>query len=239
MPVGGILKIATRKVELDREFIVTHGFGKKGRYALLEVSDSGMGMDEEIRTKIFDPFFTTKEVGKGTGLGLSTVYGIVKQHGGYIVVYSQPDQGTAFHIYLPITKTTAHQTRISYAGSVRRGNEIILVADDDEDVRRLITEILSQFGYKVIEAVDGMDAIQKFRDHQGISLVILDSIMPRKNGKEAYEAIKQECPETKVLFMSGYTAEAVLDQGTREWDFIAKPLALNEFISQVGKILEK
>jgi PAS domain S-box-containing protein len=236
---GGILKITTRIVELDREFIITHGFGKKGPYALLKVSDSGMGMDEETRTKIFDPFFTTKEVGKGTGLGLSTVYGIVKQHGGYIVVYSQPDQGTVFHIYLPLAKITAQQTRISSGGSVRMGKETILVADDDEDVRRLITEILSQFGYKVIEAVDGIDAIHKFQDHKGISLVILDSIMPRKNGREAYEAIKQECPEVKVLFMSGYTAEAVLDQGTREWDFIAKPLSLDEFMMQVGKILEK
>jgi two-component system cell cycle sensor histidine kinase/response regulator CckA len=238
MPVGGILKITTRIVELDREFIITHGFGKKGRYALLEVSDSGMGMNEEIRTKIFDPFFTTKEVGKGTGLGLSTVYGIVKQHGGYIVVYSQPDQGTVIHIYLPITKTTVHETRISSAESARSGKETILVADDDEDVRRLITEILSQFGYKVIEAVDGIDAIHKCRDHKGISLVILDSIMPRKNGREAYEVIKQECPEAKVLFMSGYTANVVLDQGTRELDFIAKPLSLDDFIMQVGKILE-
>jgi Response regulator containing CheY-like receiver, AAA-type ATPase, and DNA-binding domains len=119
------------------------------------------------------------------------------------------------------------------------GKETILVADDDEDVRRLITEIFSQFGYKVIEAVDGIDAIHKFRDHKGISLVILDSIMPRKNGKEAYEAIKQECPETKVLFMSGYTADMILDQGNEEVDFIAKPLSLDEFMMQVGKILEK
>ncbi|MBA4395058.1 MAG: hypothetical protein C0407_16020, partial [Desulfobacca sp.] len=241
MPAGGTLKISTKTVEVDREFILVHGFGQKGRYVLLEISDTGTGMAEAVREKIYEPFFTTKEVGKGTGLGLSTVYGIVKQHNGYITVYSKPDQGTTFHVFFPLITASNYETRPPAAAPLRSGSETILVAEDDEDVRHFITHILSQFGYRVIEAKDGLDAVHKFREHTGISLVILDSIMPRKNGREAYEVIKQESPKIKVLFMSGYTAEVVLGKGIKEGevDFIAKPLSPDEFILKVGGILDK
>ena len=136
------------------------------------------------------PIFTTKEVGEGTGLGLSTVYGIVKQHNGYITVYSKPDQGTAFQVFLPLIKARNQEALTPAIAPIRSGNETILVAEDDEEVRHFISHILAQFGNRVIEAKDGLDAIRKFREHTGISLVILDSIMPRNNGREAYEVIK-------------------------------------------------
>ncbi len=240
MPKGGTLTIGTRTIDFDRTFIKAHGFGEIGRYMLLSVSDTGVGIDEKIKENIFDPFFTTKKAGRGTGLGLSTVYGIVKQHNGYITVYTESNIGTVFHIYIPAVKTAIKETEPSVE-HVRKGNEAILVAEDNEDVRLFIKEMLGQYGYKVIEAVDGNDAIGKFRKHDDISLVVLDSIMPKKNGREVYDVIKKAKPETRTLFMSGYTADIVLDKGIRErdFDFIAKPLTPNEFMKKVGEILDR
>jgi two-component system, cell cycle sensor histidine kinase and response regulator CckA len=240
MPHGGALKITTETVMLDNDFILTHGFGDKGRYALLSISDSGVGMGQETMGKIYDPFFTTKEVGRGTGLGLSTVYGIIKQHRGYITVTSERDRGTTFHIYLPSARTRADD-ELPVAKDFQSGSETILVAEDNEDVRRFVTDVLGQYGYTVIEAVDGEDAIDKFRQHREIDLVIIDSIMPKLNGREAYEAIRSIRPATRFLFMSGYTTDIVLEKGIgeNEFAFIPKPLEPKALLEKIRDVFDR
>ncbi len=240
MPGGGTITITTKKVELDREFMLVHGFGETGQYALITVADTGIGMDEETKEKIFDPFFTTKDVGKGTGLGLSTVYGIVKQHGGYITVHTGIGRGCVFHIYFPAVKTAAEKKRIS-PSFLTRGKEKILVAEDNEHVRVLLTDILAQYGYEVVVAVDGHDAVRKFEESEGISLVVMDSVMPKKNGREAYDDIQKLRPGVPTLFMSGYTTDVVLDKGVEEgqFDFIPKPLSPHELLHKVRRILDR
>jgi two-component system, cell cycle sensor histidine kinase and response regulator CckA len=239
MPRGGALKITTETVMLNNDFIMTHGFGEKGRYALLCVSDTGVGMGKETLEKIFDPFFTTKEVGRGTGLGLSTVYGIVKQHTGYITVTSERDRGSTFHIYLPVVRTRVDD-ELPVSTDFQRGSGTILVAEDNEGVRHFVTDILGQYGYTVIEAVDGEDAVDKFRHHQEIALVILDSIMPKLNGREAYEAIRSIRPATRFLFMSGYTTDIVLEKGIgdQEFAFIPKPLEPKALLAKIREVLD-
>ncbi len=239
MPEGGVLHVETKAVTIDSDFVMVHGFGKTGGYALLSVSDTGTGMDKATKEKIFDPFFTTKEVGKGTGLGLFTVYGIVKQHGGYIVAYSEVNAGTTFHVYLPLVQRESEKVEcLPFVPT--GGGETILVAEDEEEVRQLIREVLDMYGYKVIEAVDGQEAVEKFRTHESVDLVIVDSVMPRKNGRAAYDEILKADPRVKVLFMSGHTRDIVLDRGIaeKEFDFIAKPLSPNELLRTVRTILD-
>jgi len=240
MPKGGILKLSTKIADLDDEFILTNGFGKKGRYALLSVSDNGIGMDENTKKKIFDPFYTTKEVGKGTGLGLSTTYGIVKQHYGYILLNSEPGQGTDFQIYFPLIKADVHETEKTPV-NIRVGKETVLAAEDNDDVRAFIKDILEQYGYRVIEAVDGDDAVNKFREHEEISLVILDAIMPKKNGKDVYNTIKKIRFGVSVFYISGYTQEVLLAKGVIEQgvDFISKPISPSDFLIKVGEVLDR
>jgi nitrogen-specific signal transduction histidine kinase/CheY-like chemotaxis protein len=240
MPNGGNLNIATKTVEIDRKFVLTHGFGKTGNYVLLSVSDTGMGMDEKTKENIFDPFFTTKAAGKGTGLGLSTVYGIVKQHEGYITVESSLQKGSAFNIYFPVIKSVAENIEPSFE-LARGGKETILVAEDDEDVRFFVKDILGEHGYTVIEAVNGNEAIERFRKHRGISLLVLDTVMPRKNGMDVYNATKTLDPGIKALFMSGYTMDMVSDKGIEEgkYDFIKKPLLPDIFLNKVREILDR
>jgi|GEM_PF-759262 len=245
MPNGGILNIETNSACVTDKFNEMHGYGQPGMYALLSVSDTGIGMDEPTKEKIFDPFFTTKEIGKGTGLGLSTVYGIVKQHNGCVDVYSEPGAGTTFRIYFPLIKTPADEAQPA-AVQARKGTETILVAEDNEEVRILIKDFLKEYGYNIIEAVDGKDAVDKFREHKGVNhdgidLVIMDSVMPKKNGREAYDEIRKLNPEIKVLFTSGYTRDIVLDKGIeeKEFDFITKPLSPDELLQKVGDILER
>lgn len=240
MPRGGIVRITSDMVRMDRDFILTHGFGEEGWYALLAVSDTGVGMGKETQEKIFEPFFTTKEFGRGTGLGLSTVYGIVKQHHGYITVASEHERGTTFHIYLPAARTAPDDEAV-VAGQFKGGHETILVAEDDEDVRCLVRDILRDYGYTVIEAVDGQDAVDKSRGHDGIALIILDCVMPRLNGRETYEAIRSVLPETRFLFMSGHTSDIVLDKGMGkpEFAFIPKPLEPNSLLATIREIIER
>jgi two-component system, cell cycle sensor histidine kinase and response regulator CckA len=240
MPHGGVLTLSTKAVDLDREFVLVHGFGEPGRYAHLTVSDTGTGISKEIKDKIFDPFFTTKDVGKGTGLGLSTVYGIVKQHNGYITVESEINRGCAFHIYLPEVKTAATEIEPPLL-PLRQGTEKILVAEDNDHVRNLIKDVLGQYGYTVIEAVDGHDAVGKFKETDGISLLVIDSVMPRMNGREAYDEIQKLQPGVRTLFMSGYATDVVLDKGVKEhqFDFIPKPLSPRELLEKVGQILDR
>jgi PAS domain S-box-containing protein len=241
MPKGGVLLIETEEVQIDHEFTRSHGYGEPGDYALISVTDSGTGMDEMTKQKIFEPFFTTKEVGKGTGLGLSIVYGIVKQHNGYINVVSEPGEGTSFRIYLPATKTAAEEAdRIPT--DVEGGTETILLAEDNTDLRKLLREVLASKGYTTIEATDGEAALELFLEHKdSIDLLILDVVMPKKNGKEVFDEVRKVQPGVKALFTSGYTGDVVLDKGVHDGvvDFIQKPLSPNELLHKVRTVLDK
>jgi len=239
MPKGGKLILKTDIVYLDKDFIKHYGFGKPGKYIAISVTDTGIGMDETTREKIFDPFFTTKEVGKGTGLGLATVYGIVKQHNGYITVDSAPNVGATFTIFIPIIKMTVERLQKNIP-QITKGNETILIAEDNAEVRQFMMEALRQCGYKTIEAVDGEDAINKFNHGQNIELIILDSVMPKKNGREVYENIRKINSNIKVLFTSGYTDDIILEKEVEHnaLNFIAKPMSLNMFIQKVRDILD-
>jgi len=239
MPKGGQLWISTAVVELDREFIRLHGYGTPGRYACLVCSDKGSGIDKETLQRIFEPFFTTKETGKGTGLGLAIVYGIVQQHNGYINCYSEPGQGTTFRIYLPLIGTLPEvETKVPETVQ-KGGNEVILVAEDDTAARSLFRQVLEAFGYTVVEAVDGEDAIAKYVERKDeIKLAILDVIMPKKNGREVCEKILQLKPEMKCLFTSGYAAD-IFD--AREMDmlhFLPKPIMPSMLLKKIREMLD-
>lgn len=240
MPKGGKLIIETSTVIVDDEFMMYHGLDRPGKYHVLCVSDTGCGMDETARKKIFDPFFTTKEVGKGTGLGLATVYGIVMQHGGHITVYSEPGKGTTFRVYFPAIQAETREEQV-LPPDIRPGSETVLVAEDNEEVRALMKNMLTKHGYNVIEAVDGQDAIDIFRIHGGgIKLMIMDAVMPRKNGRESYEEIHAIDPGVKVIFISGYTRDIVLDKGIEEGDFhfIPKPIYPSALLNKVREVLD-
>ncbi len=242
MPEGGSLTIRTECVQLDYEFIKRHGFDKPGHYALLSIEDTGTGMDEKTRERIFEPFFTTKEIGKGTGLGLAMVYGIVKQHNGYINVYSEPDRGTIFRIYLPLIKSPVEEEKEAIVPMIERGTETVLVAEDDAQVRELIREILTEFGYTVLEAKDGEEAIQVFYENrEKIQLLILDVIMPKRNGKEVYDEIKMERPDMEAIFVSGYDANIVYKKSIVKegFDFIPKPILPDELLRKVRNVLDE
>jgi PAS domain S-box-containing protein len=240
MPQGGVLIIETKHLVLDGEFEDVHGYGKPGEYVLVSVSDTGIGMDAETGKHIFDPFFTTKEVGKGTGLGLSTVYGIVRQHNGYIHVVSEPGAGTTFRIYLPFASAATKEEGPTSSTVLTGGNETILVAEDNIGVRNFLKMTLSRYGYTVIEAIDGKDAIDKFKKYEAIDLLIVDSVMPKRNGKEAYDEIRKLCPEVKVLFTSGYTKDVIIDKGLKEeeFHFLPKPITPHEVLKKVREILD-
>jgi PAS domain S-box-containing protein len=242
MPDVGILSISTELVSLDQDFVRVHGYGAPGKYALIAVSDTGLGMDEKTRERIFEPFFTTKEVGKGSGLGLAITYGIIKQHDGYISCYSEPGKGSTFKIYLPlVSETPAKEPQICFV-QPEKGHGTILLAEDNTEVRKAANEILTESGYTVIEAVDGEDAINAFMSdgsRDKIDLLLLDVIMPRKNGKEVYEAIRLERPDIKVVFTSGYTADIMLRKGVLEdgLDFVMKPFRPVDLLAKIKKAL--
>jgi PAS domain S-box-containing protein len=242
MPDRGSLFIRTERLKLDYRFIKAHGYGKPGDYALISFEDTGAGMDKKTRMRIFEPFFTTKEVGKGTGLGLAIVYGIIKQHDGYINVYSEPGKGTTFKIYLPLTQSIAENVRQTKPLPAQKGNETILIVEDDMQVRHLMKEVLSKSGYSILEAVDGEDAMSVFSENkEAIRLTILDVMMPRKNGKEAYDAMQKVTPDPKVIFISGYSADVIqrkniLEKGSH---FISKPVSPTELLNMVRTILDK
>jgi len=241
MAQGGTLSIELTETVIDSDFVRHHGFGTPGNYALISVSDTGTGMDEDTRIKAFEPFFTTKEHGKGTGLGLSIVYGIVKQHDGYINVDSEPGKGTTFSIYLPI-KGVSKEEDGAPAMEPGGGTETILVAEDDDAVRQLLLTVLSQSGYTIIEAMDGEDAVEKFQEHKAtIDLLITDVVMPKKNGKKAYEEIREIKPDIKVVFISGYTRDVIFTRGIESdaSDFIQKPLSPAILLIKVREILDR
>jgi two-component system, cell cycle sensor histidine kinase and response regulator CckA len=209
MPGGGRLIIETHNVEIGDEYCRTHAYGRPGSYVLLSVSDTGTGMDAATLERIFEPFFTTKETGRGTGLGLATVYGIVKQHDGFIYVYSEPGRGTTFRVYL-LAETGVHEPRdIPSAEKPLRGTETILVADDHEGLRESATEMLQALGYRTIVARDGLEAVELFKAHRfQIDLVVMDVVMPQLNGPDAYSKMVELRSDIKVIFTTGYTSEA-------------------------------
>ncbi len=238
MPFGGRLTIETADTEIDEEYSVQHENAKPGSYVLMAVSDTGEGMSREVQEKIFEPFFTTKRVGIGTGLGLSTVYGIVKQHNGHIAVETKPGEGTIFKIFLPMTQQDIEETRQEEPGDIPRGTETILVVDDDSHIRRLIVDVLEPLGYRLLEAASGEEALQvsdTFKET--IDLLLTDVILPRMNGGELAERLKSERPDTKVIFMSGYTDDLTARHNVRGpgFGFIQKPLTP----SKLGKTLRE
>ena len=242
MQDGGRLSLELSRVTLDDAFSRVHGYGKPGPYALLAASDTGAGMDEKTRERIFEPFFTTKEVGKGTGLGLAIVYSIVKQHNGYINCYSEPGMGTAFKIYLPLTQDEAQAEGIAEPSAPMSGNETILLAEDDTEVRKLMQTVLEEFGYTVITADDGEDATRKFSENSArIRLAVLDVIMPKKGGAEVYRDIRKIRPDIKALFTSGYTAGVMLKKGILGpgMPFISKPVSPKDLLKKVREVLDQ
>ncbi len=242
MPRGGTLTISSSIDELSESFIAIHGYGKPGAYVRLSITDTGAGMDERTRERIFEPFFTTKEMGKGAGLGLASAYGLIKQHKGFIEVESEPGRGTSFHIYFPALKSDASKNRAYAEEALKGGTESILVAEDDEVIRTLTSSLLREFGYTVIVAKDGNDAVSVFRENRDrIGLLLLGVIMPRKNGKDAYEEIRTLRPGIKVLFISGYSADMISKEGILEkgLSFISKPVSPSELLRKVREALDR
>ncbi|HEX2767652.1 MAG TPA: response regulator [Geobacteraceae bacterium] len=241
MPKGGVLTIETSIMSMDREYLLMHGYGIQGHYVWLSVSDNGMGIDEQTRQKIFEPFFTTKPMGKGTGLGLSIVYGIVKQHNGFIDVQSTPGMGTTFNIFFPLVKAKPQGTATISSLPALGENQTILIADDDMQVRDIIRITLENSGYKVIEAEDGEMAVQQFAKYRDeINLLILDIVMPKKNGKDAYDEIRKIRQEIKVLFISGYTSDVIdLKVGMgEELNIVSKPVSPRELLLKIKGTLD-
>jgi two-component system, cell cycle sensor histidine kinase and response regulator CckA len=238
MPGGGSIYLETQNVVLD-EFDSLPDLNKPGRYVKISVSDTGMGMDEKTRERIFDPFFTTKGIGRGTGLGLAMVYGIIKGHGGGIQVYSEPGQGTTFHIHLPASEKSIAEEK-AFSGKIFMGTETILLVDDEKMVLDVSMEMLESLGYRVFSAGSGQEAIAVYMEKKGrIDLVILDMIMPGISGGETFDRLREICPGIVVLLSSGYSvngqAQEILDRGCR--GFLQKPFTLEILSKKIREVL--
>jgi PAS domain S-box-containing protein len=243
MPKGGILSIETAVTRADALADVAID-RNVAEYAAIEITDTGIGMDEQTRKKIFEPFFTTKDLGRGTGLGLSMVYGIVKQHNGYIYCSSEPGKGTSFTLYLPILAgaAAADKHAITASNEVRGGTETILIGEDDASLRELAHVTLEQFGYTVIDADNGQDTVERFRENRDrVRLVLCDVVMPRMNGSEVREAIKKLSPRIPIVFMSGYPADIIQQKSLvdENVDMILKPFSPTALIKKVREVLDR
>ncbi len=242
MPNGGELTIETANVDLDEPYAQSHLEVQPGRYVMLAISDSGLGMSEEVQRRIFEPFFTTKEKGKGTGLGLATVFGIVKQNGGHIWVYSEVGQGTTFKIYLPLIEDEAAAGRPVVRTARAVGNETILVVEDDDAVRSITVLALRTFGYNVLEASSGAEAIGICKAHEGtIHLMVSDVVMPQMGGRATSEAVVDLREGIRVLFLSGYTDDTVVRHGVlhEQVAFLQKPFTPGALARKVREVLEQ
>jgi len=242
MPRGGKVTIETANVTFDHQTVLMHVSVKPGEYVMLAVSDTGSGMDRETQRRIFEPFFTTKDVGKGTGLGLSTVYGIVKQSDGNIWVYSEPGLGTMFKVYLPRIDNANEVICEKQETVLLRGTETILLVEDEEVVRGLTKSILMQAGYNVLDAKGGEEAIRVCRAHTGpIDLLLTDVVMPEVSGKEVADRLLELQPSIRVLFMSGYTDEAIVQHGVLDAnvEFIQKPFTWLGLTRKVRDVLNR
>jgi two-component system, cell cycle sensor histidine kinase and response regulator CckA len=243
MPGGGRLIFETSNVYLDESYVSQHLSSQTGPHVLLSVTDNGIGMNAETRAHIFEPFFTTKEIGKGTGLGLSTVYGIIQQSGGAIWVYSEPGEGTTFKIYLPcVEPPEATQAEAEAPKEPSRGTERILLVEDDELVRGLTSKTLQMGGYQVLEATNGEEAIALCEQNRNIvDLLITDIVMPKLRGEELAKRLRSYCPDMTILYMSGYTENAIIQNGALDscFNFLPKPFTPVELMRLVRGLLEK
>jgi two-component system cell cycle sensor histidine kinase/response regulator CckA len=242
MPHGGKLTLETSNAELDANYAREHQPVEPGRYVMLAVSDTGHGMNAETQARIFEPFYTTKEVGKGTGLGLSMVYGIVKQSGGHVWVYSEPERGTTLKIYLPRTDEPSETIGVEHRpGGLKRGTETILLVEDDSQLRQLSSSVLAHCGYKMLVASSPEEGIEIFKaNHRDIRLLITDVIMPRMNGRQLAEKIMLISPDVRVLYISGYTNNAIVHYGVLDpglW-FLPKPFSLSALMAKVREVLD-
>ncbi|MBE0604340.1 MAG: PAS domain S-box protein, partial [Deltaproteobacteria bacterium] len=242
MPMGGKLVVETKDVVLGEEDVRRNPYMKVGRYALLAVSDTGVGMEEKIRERVFEPFFTTKGPDKGTGLGLAMVYGIVKQHGGFIHLYSEPDKGTSFRVYFPaVERQPDPDPERRREEIVRGGKETILLAEDEEAIRLLFEQALEALGYDVLVARNGEEAIGISARNREIALAVMDMVMPRKGGKEAFDEMRKRNPRLKAIFMSGYSADAIHDSFvlTPGMPFLQKPFGPAILARKVREVLDR
>jgi nitrogen-specific signal transduction histidine kinase/ActR/RegA family two-component response regulator len=240
MPNGGRLLIETADVDLDATYAVQHAGAKAGKHVLIAVSDTGAGMDEATRARLFEPFFTTKPVSRGTGLGLATVYGIVKQSGGSIWVYSEPRKGSTFKIYLPVATATTSGSDASLDTRALRGTESVLVVEDQASTRSVIEKSLGRFGYKVIATASGHDAVAAARVHgRTIDVMLTDVVLPDGSGREAARQVLAEYPGVRVLYMSGYTDDAIVQHGVLEpgLAFIQKPFTMDDLARKIREVL--
>jgi two-component system cell cycle sensor histidine kinase/response regulator CckA len=243
MPDGGSLSIETANVYLDEIYAEQHVEVRPGHHVVLVVSDSGCGMDTKTMAKIFEPFFTTKEQGKGTGLGLATVYGIIKQSGGHIWVYSEPDKGTTFKVYFPqIAEEPSSIEAPVQSNLLPQGTETILLAEDDLQVREFASRVLRGLGYKVLEASNGNEALVMAEQTAGtIDILLTDVVMPQIGGKHLSEKLKLHRPEIKVLFLSGYTADSIVHHGVLDKGvaFLHKPFNSGDLVRKVREVLDR
>ena len=241
MPQGGKLTLQTRNAFLDEQYAQGAPEVQPGRYVMLAVTDTGSGMDAYTKAHLFEPFFTTKDLGRGTGLGLATVYGVVKQSGGYIYVYSEPGHGTTFKVYLPEVMAPESPRASSESADLAAGTETVLLVEDDDHVRAFSRLMLQTSGYTVLEAADGAEAIQLCEhDPRPIDLLLTDAIMPRISGRVLAERMIHSRPGIKVLFMSGHTEDHVLRTGVlaAEMAFIQKPFTGSELTRKVREVLD-
>jgi two-component system, cell cycle sensor histidine kinase and response regulator CckA len=239
MPQGGKITVETANVELDENYARSHPDVRPGRYAMLAVSDTGHGMDEATKARVFEPFFTTKEPGKGTGLGLATVYGIVKQSGGSIGVYSEPGHGAAFKVYFPVVAESAAAVQAQPRPATLHGTETVLVVEDEAEVRILTRTALENHGYTVLEASRGEEALEVADGHP-IHLLVTDVVMPGLNGRQVAESLRACQPALKVLFISGYTDDAVVRHGVLQAEaaFLQKPFTAAGLANKVREVLD-
>jgi two-component system, cell cycle sensor histidine kinase and response regulator CckA len=241
MPKGGVLMISTKDVVLDLSFVESRPGSSPGRHVLIRVADTGMGMDSGTMARLFDPFFTTKESGRGTGLGLATVYGIIKQHKGYVDVQSEQLQGATFSLYLPVTEDAVESEAKTEQGSLQQGSETILVVEDQEQVLRLVSLMLTRSGYRVLTALSGREALRTAESYAGeIHLVISDVIMPDLNGKELFEQLSEVRQGLAILYMSGYPADVISTHGALDSgiNFLRKPFSVHELTAKVRQLLD-
>lgn len=246
MPDGGVMTVETALVELDEDYAAQHEEAKPGPYVVLVVTDTGCGMDEETRNHLFEPFFTTKKKGEGTGLGLSTVFGIVKQHGGNIWAYSEPEQGTTIKVYLPVpdeqVPSTGFHADDSNASEDISGDETILLCEDDGQVRKLALRVLGQKGFDVVEASNGKEALDLIASRpEAFDLLLTDVVMPDMNGKQLYQQLRTLNPNLKVLYMSGYTNNVIAHKGILDpgIQFIQKPFSNRSLLEKVREVLDR
>ena len=244
MPNGGKLIIETRSIPLNQDYVYQHVGITPGKYVVLAVSDEGIGMTSEVKAHLFEPFFTTKETSGGGDLGLATVYGIIKKCSGHILVYSEPGQGTTFKIYLPrIEEEPSRLPQRDEVGYLPRGNETVLLVEDEPLVRSLAARVLRQQGYNVMEAPDGAEGMAIAREHarEEFHLLLADVVMPKMGGKELADRLKTLWPDIKVLFTSGYTYNAITQHGLldREMAFLEKPFSISGLVRKVREVLDR